>query len=159
VAKLISYFLSYWGLFQIREKFEDIKVVIISRKSKDRQHKDKQKKDRLTNNDLQTITQNNKNRTTLPIPVCANYRFWPLRNICVSNDYEYAPFVEITIRSFFHSWLVTGFVTRVTWQMPHVEQELLTLTEHPGLSGVRVVRFLLFCVMVCRSLFVSLSFF
>ena len=34
------------GLFQIREKFEDIKVVIISCKSKDRQHKDKQKKDR-----------------------------------------------------------------------------------------------------------------
>ena len=24
-----------------------------------------------------------------------------------------------------------GFVIRVIWQMPHVEQELLTLTEHP----------------------------
>jgi hypothetical protein len=59
---------------------------------------------------------------------------WPLRNICVTNDYEYAPFVKITIWSFFHSWLVTGFVTRVTRQMPHVEQELLTLTEHPGLK-------------------------
>ena len=43
--------------------------------------------------------------------------------------------------------------------VPHVEQELLTLTEHLGLSGVRVVRSLLFCVMVCRSLFVRLSFF
>jgi hypothetical protein len=51
-------------LFQIREEFEDIKVVIISCKSKDRQHKDKQKKNRRTNNDLQTITQNNKDRAT-----------------------------------------------------------------------------------------------
>ena len=72
------------GLFQIRKKFEDIKVVIISCKSKDRQHKDKQKKDRQhkdqqkkdrqhkdkqkkdgrTHNDLQTITENNKDRAT-----------------------------------------------------------------------------------------------
>jgi hypothetical protein len=51
-------------LFQIREEFEDIKVVIISCKSKDRQHKDKQKKNRRTNNDLQIITQNNKDRAT-----------------------------------------------------------------------------------------------
>jgi hypothetical protein len=64
LAKLISYKRSYWRLFQIREKFEDINVVIISRKSMDRQHKDKQKKDRRTNNDLQTIAQNNKDRTT-----------------------------------------------------------------------------------------------
>ena len=58
----------------MREKFEYIKVVIISCKSKDRQHKDKKKKnrqhqdkhkkDRRTNNDLQTIAQNNKDRTT-----------------------------------------------------------------------------------------------
>ena len=52
------------GLFQIREKFEDIKVVIISRKSKDRKHQDKRKKDRRTNNDLQIITQHNKDRVT-----------------------------------------------------------------------------------------------
>jgi hypothetical protein len=51
-------------LFQIREEFEDIKVVIISCKSKDRQHKDKQKKNRRINNDLQIITQNNKDRAT-----------------------------------------------------------------------------------------------
>jgi len=53
VAKLISYERSYGRLFQIREKFEDIKVVTISLKSKDRQQKDK-KKDITTNTDLYT---------------------------------------------------------------------------------------------------------
>ena len=47
--------------------------------------------------------------------------------------------------------------------MPHVEQELPTLPEHlrlsPDLSGVRVARSSVFCVMFCRSLFVILSFF
>jgi hypothetical protein len=33
------------------------------------------------------------------------------------------------ILSFPHSWLVTGFVTRVTWRVPRVEQELPTLPE------------------------------
>ena len=64
LAKLISYERSYWRLFQIREKFEDIKVVMISRKSKERQHKENKKKDRRTNNDLQTNTQKNKDRST-----------------------------------------------------------------------------------------------
>jgi len=29
-----------------------------------------------------------------------------------------------------HSWLITGIVTRLTWRVPLVEQELLTLPEH-----------------------------
>jgi len=37
----------------------------------------------------------------------------PLQNFCVTNDYEYVLFVVITIRSFPHSKLITGFVTRV----------------------------------------------
>jgi hypothetical protein len=45
----------------------------------------------------------------------------------VTNDHGYVPFVLSTSRSFPHSWLITGFVTRVTWQVPLVEQELLTL--------------------------------
>jgi len=57
-----------------------------------------------------------------------------------------------------HSWLITGFVTIVTWGVPHVEQELLTLQEHMRsslvFSGVRVAWSLVFCVMFCRSLFV-----
>jgi hypothetical protein len=44
-----------------------------------------------------------------------------------------------------------------------VKQELLTLTEHlcspPDFSGVRVTRSLVLCVLLCRSLFVLLSFF
>jgi hypothetical protein len=44
--------------------------------------------------------------------------------------HRYVPFVVITIRSFPHSWLITGIVTRVTQHVPHVEHELLTLPEH-----------------------------
>ena len=35
-----------------------------------------------------------------------------------------------TSRSFPHSWHINGFVTRLTWRMSLVEQELLTLPEH-----------------------------
>ena len=48
-----------------------------------------------------------------------------------------------------------------TWRMPHVEQELPTLPEHmssprssPICSWVRVARSLVFCVVLCRLLFV-----
>ena len=65
-------------------------------------------------------------------------------------------------RSFSHSWLITGFVTRLTRRVSLVEQELLTLPEHPSpppnFSGVRVTQSLVFCVMFCRLLFVLLSF-
>ena len=53
-------------------------------------------------------------------------------------------------RSFPHSWLATGFVTRLTQRVPLVEQELHTLPEHmsssPVFSGVRVTRSLDLCV-------------
>ena len=47
--------------------------------------------------------------------------------------------------------------------MWYVEQELSTLPNtwikvHPCCSGIRVVRSLVFCVMLCRSLFVLFSF-
>ena len=48
-----------------------------------------------------------------------------------------------TSRSFPRSWLTTGFVTRLTRQVPLAEQELLTL---PDISGVRVTRSLVLCV-------------
>jgi hypothetical protein len=74
----------------------------------------------------------------------------------------YDRFVVITIQSVSQSWLITGFVTRVTRWLPHVEQELLTLLEHfssvPVFSGVGVAPSLVFCRMFCRSLFVLLSF-
>jgi hypothetical protein len=49
-----------------------------------------------------------------------------------------------TSRSFPHSWLITGFVNRLTWQ------ELLTIPEHlsspPLFSGVHATRSLVLCV-------------
>ena len=55
---------------------------------------------------------------------------WPLWNICVTNDHGYVPLVVNTSRSFPHSRLITGFVTRLTRRVSLVEQELLTLPEH-----------------------------
>ena len=48
--------------FFYEEKFEDIKEVIGSCKSKDRQHNGQEKKDKRTNNDQQIITQKTKDR-------------------------------------------------------------------------------------------------
>jgi hypothetical protein len=50
---------------------------------------------------------------------------WPLWNICVTNDHGYVPLVESTSRSLPHSWLITGFVTRLARRVSLVEQELL----------------------------------
>ena len=85
-------------------------------------------------------------------------------NICVTNDHRYVPLVVNTSRSFPHSRLTTGFVTRLTQQVPLVEQELLTLPEHlsspPVFSGVRVTRSLvLYVCFVDRCLsFCTFSF-
>jgi hypothetical protein len=69
---------------------------------------------------------------------------WPLWNICVTNDHGYVPLVVNTSRSFPRSWLITGFVTRLTRRVSLVEQELPTLPEHLSsplvFSGVRVTR-------------------
>ena len=90
---------------------------------------------------------------------------YPLRNICVTNNDEYIQ-VSLVISMVISSstWLITGFVTRLTRLVSLVEQELLTLQEHwslsPVFSGVRVARsFRVFCVVFCRSLFVLLSLF
>jgi hypothetical protein len=57
-----------------------------------------------------------------------------------------------TIRSFPRSWLIAGFLTRVTRRVPLVGQELLNILEHlcsaplpPVLSRVRVTRSLVLC--------------
>jgi hypothetical protein len=72
--------------------------------------------------------------------------------------------VVSTSRSFPHSRLITGFVTRITRRVPLVEQELLTLPEHlsspPVFSGISCYSIFSFMSMFCRSLFVLLySFF
>ena len=84
---------------------------------------------------------------------------WPLWNTCVTNDHGYVPLVGNTSRSFPHSRLITGFVTRLTRRVPLVEQELLILPEHlsspPVFSGVRVTRSLVLCVCFVDRYFVS----
>ena len=75
---------------------------------------------------------------------------WPLWNICVTNDHGYVPLFVNIYRSFPHSRLITGFVTRLTRWVPLVDQELLTLPEHlssPSVfSGFPVTRSLVLCV-------------
>ena len=46
------------------EEFEDNKGIIRIRKSKNRQHNGQKERDKRTNNDLQNITQNTKDRVT-----------------------------------------------------------------------------------------------
>jgi len=62
----------------------------------------------------------------------------------------YIPFVVNTFRSFTHLKLIIGFVNRLPRRVPLVEQELLTLPEHPSslpiFSGVRNTRSLVLCV-------------
>ena len=82
----------------------------------------------------------------------------------LDNDHGYVPIVVKTSRSFPHSRLITGFVTRLTRRVPLVEQELLTLPEHlsspPVFTGVRVTRSLvLYVCFVDRCLsFCTFSF-
>ena len=76
---------------------------------------------------------------------------------------RYVPFVIITIRSFPQSWLIASFVARVTRQVQHMEQDLLTRKEQLSsprvFTGFRVARSFVFFVMFSRSLFVLLDFF
>jgi hypothetical protein len=76
---------------------------------------------------------------------------WPLWNSCVTKDPGYVPLVVNTSRSFSRSWLITGFVTRLTRRVSLVEQVF---------SGVHVTRSLvLYVCFVDRCLsFCSFSF-
>jgi hypothetical protein len=58
-------------------------------------------------------------------------------------------------RSFPRSWLITGFVTRLTRRVSLVEQELLTIPEHP--SSPRVTRSLILYVCFVDRCFVLLA--
>jgi hypothetical protein len=75
---------------------------------------------------------------------------WPLWNICVMNDHGYVSLVVNTSRSFPRSWLITGFVIKLTRRVSLVEQQLLSLPEQlsspPVFSGVRVTQSLVLYV-------------
>ena len=67
-----------------------------------------------------------------------------LEDIYVTNEHGYAPLVVSTSQSFSHSWLITRFVTRVTWQVPLIAQELVTLTGAIKFTpGLFLVEFML----------------
>ena len=84
-------------------------------------------------------------------------KIWPV-------FYGYVSLVVNTSLSFPHSWLITGFVTKLTWRVSQVEQELPTLLDHLSsplvFSGVRVTRSLvLYVYFVDRCLsFCTFSF-
>ena len=63
---------------------------------------------------------------------------------------SYVPLVVNTSRSFPHSWLITGFVTRLTRRVQLVEQELILVRNHmsssPVFSGVHITRSLVLYV-------------
>jgi hypothetical protein len=103
-------------------------------------------------------------RVQLKSPLRKSYGLgWPLWIICVTNDHGYVPLVVNTSRSFPRSWLITGFVTKLTRRVSLVEQEL-TLPEHLSspsvLSGVRVTRSLVLyvCFVDCCLFFCTFSF-
>ena len=84
-------------------------------------------------------------------------KIWPV-------FYGYVSLVVNTSLSFPHSWLITGFVTKLTWRVSQVEQELPTLLDHLSsplvFGGVRVTRSLvLYVYFVDRCLsFCTFSF-
>ena len=81
---------------------------------------------------------------------CGHHDLVDRYGISVTNDHGYVPLVINTSRSFPRSWLITGFVTRLTRRVSLVKQELLTIPEHlsspPVFSGVRVIRSLVLYV-------------
>jgi hypothetical protein len=77
------------------------------------------------------------------------------KHVC---HHGYVPLVINTFRFFPHSWLITEFATRIAQRVPLVEQELFTLLEHPSSFWIRVTRSSVLRVMLCRLLFVLLSF-
>ena len=67
------------------------------------------------------------------------------------------------VRDDFSFFILAGFLTRLTWRVSLVEQELFTLPEHlsspPVFSGVRFGRSFVFCVLLdrCLSVFLFVS--
>ena len=88
---------------------------------------------------------------------------WLLWNICATNDHGYVPLVANTSRSFPHSWLIRGFVAKLTRRVSLVERQLLTLPKYLNsplvFYAVRVTWSFVSYVCFCTSLFVLLSFF
>jgi hypothetical protein len=82
----------------------------------------------------------------------------------LDNDHGYVRLVVNTSRSFPHSRIISGLVTRLTRRVSLVDQELPTLPQHlstpPVFTGVRVTRFLVLyvCFVDCGLSFCTFSF-
>jgi hypothetical protein len=82
----------------------------------------------------------------------------------LDNDHGYVRLVVNTSRSFLHSRIISGLVTRLTRRVSLVEQELPTLPQHlsspPVFTGVRVTRSLVLyvCFVDCGLSFCTYSF-
>ena len=96
-----------------------------------------------------TIKENNRTKNWAKLFVLQR-GFITFHTEFLGNGQGYVPLVVNTSRSFPRSWLITGFVTRLTRRVSLVEQELFTLPEHlsstPVFSGVRVTRSLVLYV-------------
>jgi len=68
-----------------------------------------------------------------------------------------------TVFTIFFTSVFTQFVLLNFVDIKFSAHELITLSEHlsspPRLSGISVIRSLVLCLVICRSLFVLLSFF
>jgi hypothetical protein len=84
---------------------------------------------------------------------------WLYMCISTTDDFTYVFQPQITLQVLsIHIWIYE-FVIRLTQRVSLVEQELLTLPEHPSsppvISGVRVIRSFVLCVcFVDRSLYI-----
>ena len=94
--------------------------------------------------------------------VCKCSFFWIVLchyvQLCTSWQANCVSLTNTYFRSFPRSWLINGFVTRLTRWVSLMEQELLTLPEHlsspPVFSGVRVTwSLVLFVCFVDRFLY------
>jgi len=72
----------------------------------------------------------------LPKHIPDYYIFYETICGCISVSQMTMDKFPILIESFPHSWLITGFVTKVTRRVLLVEQELLTLPEHLSITPV-----------------------
>ena len=90
-------------------------------------------------------------RVSLTFPSQLAARLYPF---ILTQYYTVPDFKGIYV---FQVSFITEFVTRVTWQVSHVEQEVLTLLEQPEFTPVLVGFVLL--DLFCTSLFVLLYFF
>jgi hypothetical protein len=131
--------------------FDVITSLRIHISKKNKQHNVPKKKDKQRSTKHTNKTKDRVTRTPLKTGgelKCSGR----VSSSCSTSDARHGcvPFVVNTSLSFPNSWLITGFVTRLTWRASLVEQELLTLPEHlsspPVFSGVRVTRSLVLFV-------------